>query len=41
MLSSLGLTQFFRTVTLGRAASAGAPSSLPRFVFCFAGINVS
>lgn len=37
MLSCLGLTQFFRTLTLGRVESAGAPSSLPQFIFSFVG----
>lgn len=40
-LSCLGLTQFFRTVLLGRVASAGAPGSLPWFIFGFVGKKAS
>uniref|UniRef100_A0A8C0AN11 Cation efflux protein transmembrane domain-containing protein n=1 Tax=Buteo japonicus TaxID=224669 RepID=A0A8C0AN11_9AVES len=32
---------FFRTVLLGRVASAGAPSSLPWFIFAYVGNSLS
>lgn len=41
MLSCLGLTPFFRTLTLSGVASAGASSILLRFVFDFVGKNAS